>query len=95
MTPEELWRHLTSSKTKKMAVERLDMALREARAGGLDKAIEIAGYHQNLPARKDAFKAACRDIRVSCSATAWRIRRGEPEDPTSEVMQAGEEGKVK
>lgn len=59
----------------------------EARAGGLDKAAEICRYHASLPMRNEASKAMARDIEVSCLATAGRIRRGEYENPTSDVMQ--------
>jgi hypothetical protein len=57
-----------------------------ARAGGLMKAVEIVNYHASLPSRNEAWKAACRDIAVSCEATAGRILRGEYEEPTSDVM---------
>lgn len=58
----------------------------DARAGGLEKAIEIIKYHHDLPDRTLAFKTACQEITTSCLATVLRIRRGEYENPTSEVM---------
>ncbi len=57
----------------------------EERAGGLDKAVEIARYWRDMPMRNAASQAACKDIETSCAATALRIRRGEYENPTSSV----------
>lgn len=64
----------------------------EDRAGGLEKAAEIARYHRDkynnygclVP---PSWIAACNEIEVSCLATAQRIRRGEYEDPVSDVMK--------
>lgn len=69
-------------------IETSAQLLREARAGGLDKAAEIARYWAAMPMRNDAYRAACREIETSCLATAGRIRRGEYENPTSDVMQS-------
>lgn len=65
-------------------------AMREARAGGLEKAAEIARYHRDKFGRRlpGPWMAACEDIITSCLATAGRIRRGEYEDPVSAVQAA-------
>lgn len=54
-------------------------------AEGLRKAVEIVGYHRDLPMRNEPFKAACRDIKVSLEATIFRITLGHDDDPSTEV----------
>jgi hypothetical protein len=68
-------------------------ALHEARAEGLDKGAEIARYWMTSPQKSAAYQAGCRDVETSCFAAAARIRRGEYENPTSEVMGSGTEEK--
>jgi hypothetical protein len=72
---------------------RIAQELRLARADGIDKGAEIARYWMTSPQKSAAYQAGCRDVETSCFAAAARIRRGEYENPTSEVMGTGTEAK--
>lgn len=85
------WRASTDKASQELT-DSILKALQEVRAGGLEKAAEICRYWADAPLRNEASKATCRDIEISCLATAERIRRGEYENPTSDVMALKSQG---
>lgn len=68
-----------------------ELAYQNGRADGLEKAAEIAQEESEKIGRISAYKTFCRDISIICLATAARVRRGEYENSTSDVMGSKKE----